>query len=218
MNNESGSIEKFESLMRIRMADGTFVAPGAFFTIAKKSKIYPELSRVIIEKTSDVMRTESREVSINVSLEDIIHPDVRAVIDRVISENGLGRRIVFELLESEGIENYDEVSRFIELIKERGSKIAIDDFGAGYSNFEHILRLRVDYLKLDASLIKSIATDANARSIVETIVSFARKLGIQTIAEYVHNGAVQAVVRSIGVSHSQGYYIGKPTPRCADFP
>lgn len=218
MNNESGSIEKFESLMRIRMADGTFVAPGAFFTIAKKSKIYPELSRVIIEKTADVMRTESREVSINVSLEDIIHPDVRAVIDRVISENGLGRRIVFELLESEGIENYDEVSRFIELIKERGSKIAIDDFGAGYSNFEHILRLRVDYLKLDASLIKSIATDANARSIVETIVSFARKLGIQTIAEYVHNGAVQAVVRSIGVSHSQGYYIGKPTPRCADFP
>ena len=90
-------------------------------------------------------------------------------------------------------------------MKSKGCRIAIDDFGAGYSNFEHILRLRVDYLKLDASLIKPIASDANARCIVETIVSFARKLGIQTIAEFVHNEAVQAVVRSIGVDHSQGY-------------
>jgi EAL domain-containing protein (putative c-di-GMP-specific phosphodiesterase class I) len=218
MNNESGSIEKFESLMRIRMLDGSIVAPGTFFTIAKKSKIYPELSRAIIEKTAGVMRTESREVSINVSLEDILHPDVRAVIESIVEEKDLGRRIVFELLESEGIENYEEVSRFIEVMKERGSKIAIDDFGAGYSNFEHILRLRVDYLKLDASLIKPLANDANARCIVETIVSFARRLGIQTIAEFVHNEAVQAIVRSIGVTHSQGYFIGKPGPQCSDFP
>jgi EAL domain-containing protein (putative c-di-GMP-specific phosphodiesterase class I) len=191
---------------------------GSLAVLWALSKIYPELSRRIIEKTAGAMRTERREVSVNVSLEDILHPDVRAVIDRVTSENGLGRRMVFELLESEGIENYDEVSRFIELMKEKGSKIAIDDFGAGYSNFEHILRLRVDYLKLDSSLIKPIATDANARCIVETIVSFARRLGIQTIAEFVHNEAVQEIVRAIGVSHSQGYFIGKPGPECADFP
>jgi diguanylate cyclase (GGDEF)-like protein len=210
LNNASGTIEKFESLMRIRAADGRIIPPGEFFTIAKKSKLYPDLSRAIIEKTSRVMRDENREVSINVSLEDVQHPRVLEVIERVVSDNGLGKRIVFELLESEGIENYAEVSQFIERMKSRGCKIAIDDFGTGYSNFEHILRLQVDYLKLDASLVKVITTDTNARCIVETIVSFARKLGIQTIAEFVHNEAVQTVVRSIGVDHSQGYFIGEP--------
>jgi c-di-GMP phosphodiesterase len=212
MNNSSGTIDKFESLMRIRAENGQIILPGAFFTIAKKSKLYPELSRVIIEKTAFIMQGTDREVSLNVSLEDIVHPDVLEVIDRVVSESGLGHRIVLELLESEGIENYAEVSRFIERMKSVGCKIAIDDFGAGYSNFEHILRLRVDYLKLDASLIKPIASDANARCIVETIVSFSRKLGIQTIAEFVHNEAVQAIVRSIGVDHSQGYFISEPLP------
>jgi diguanylate cyclase (GGDEF)-like protein len=212
MNNSHGSIDKFEALMRICTADGGIIAPAAFFTIAKRSKLYPELSRAIIEKTAGILRTEEREVSINISLEDIIHPDVRKTINRILSEDGVGQRIVFELLESEGIENYDEVSRFITLVKEQGCKIAIDDFGAGYSNFEHILRLRVDYLKLDASLIKPIANDTNARLIVETIVAFARKLQIQTIAEFVHNEAVQQVVRSIGVDFSQGYFIGEPRP------
>ena len=212
MNNTSGTVDKFESLMRIRAANGQIIPPGAFFTIAKKSKMYPELSRAIIEKTARMMRGSQREVSINVSVEDIVHPDVLQVIESVVAERDLGRRIVFELLESEGIENYAEVSQFIERMKSRGCKIAIDDFGAGYSNFEHILRLRVDYLKLDASLIKPIASDANARCIVETIVSFARKLRIQTIAEFVHNEAVQEVVRSIGVNHSQGYFISEPRP------
>jgi diguanylate cyclase (GGDEF)-like protein len=212
LNNTSGTIDKFESLMRIRENDGQIVPPGAFFTIAKKSKIYPELSRAIIAKTAGMMRGTERDVSINISLEDIVNPDVLEVIDRVVSETGLGQRIVFELLESEGIENYADVSRFIERMKSWGCRIAIDDFGTGYSNFEHILRLRVDYLKLDASLIKPIVENANARCIVETIVAFARKLGIQTIAEFVHNEAVQSIVRSIGVDHSQGYFISEPRP------
>ena len=217
LNNATGTVDKFESLMRIRAADGQIIPPGAFFTLAKKSKMYPLLSQAIIRKTAGIMRGAERKVSINVSLEDITHPDVLDVIERVVSERGLGERIVLELLESEGIENYGEVSQLIERMKRHGCTIAIDDFGSGYSNFEHILRLRVDFLKLDSSLIKPIADDANARSIVETIVSFARKLGIQTIAEYVHNEAVQSVVRSIGVDHSQGYFISPPRPDM-DFP
>jgi EAL domain-containing protein (putative c-di-GMP-specific phosphodiesterase class I) len=79
MNNASGRIDKFESLMRIRAEDGQIILPGAFFTIAKKSKLYPELSRAIIEKTAVMMQGTEREVSVNVSLEDIIHPIVRSI-------------------------------------------------------------------------------------------------------------------------------------------
>jgi diguanylate cyclase (GGDEF)-like protein len=212
LNNRSGRIDKFESLMRIRASNGTIIPPGAFLTIAKKSKIYPELSRLIVGRTARLMRGVDAEVSVNISMEDIINPDVQAEIDRAVSEPDIGRRIVFELLESEGIENFEEVSRFIERMKSKGSKIAIDDFGSGYSNFAYILRLHVDYLKLDASLIKPIVEDGHARCIVETIVSFARKLGIQTIAEFVHNEPVQNIVQEIGVDFSQGYFIGEPRP------
>ncbi len=211
-NNATGDVDKYESLMRIRTAGGAIIAPGAFLTVAKKSRIYPELSRLIVRKTADHMRGTDAEVSINVSVEDIMHPDVLGTIKETVSDPGIARRIVFELLESEGIENYDEVSSFIATVKGRGCKIAIDDFGTGYSNFGHILRLHVDYLKLDSSLIKNISTDSSARCIVETIVSFASRLGIKTIAEFVHNSAVQNVVEEIGIDYSQGYYIGEPAP------
>ena len=86
--------------------------------------------------------------------------------------------------------------------------IAIDDFGSGYSNFEHILRLKVDYLKLDSSLIKTLDTDKHARAIVETIQQFASRIGIRTVAEFVHSEAVHQVVKEIGIDYSQGNLLG----------
>nr|WP_297890535.1 EAL domain-containing protein [Sulfurihydrogenibium sp.] len=120
--------------------------------------------------------------------------------------------MTFEILESEGIENYEDVSGFIKEVKSYGSKIAIDDFGSGYSNFAHMLKLDVDYLKIDSSLIKNIHQDKNSQIIVQTIVGFAKKLGIKTIAEFVHNREVFEKVRELGVDYSQGYYIGEPKP------
>ena len=212
LDNRTGAIEKYESLMRLQTLDGSLVPPSKFLTIAKKSKIYPDLSRAIIQKVASRMVGRRGEVSINVALEDILNPDVRAQIRRVMQTGDVGHRIMFEILESEGIENYDDVSGFIDEVKAGGAKIAIDDFGSGYSNFDHILRLGVDYLKLDASLIKNVDTQEYARCIVETIVSFARRLGILTVAEFVHSAAVQDAVRDIGVDFSQGFFIAEPSP------
>ena len=92
-------------------------ARAPFSRSPRRARCTPMLSRAIIQKTAAMMRGAERNVSINVSLEDIIHPDVLEVIERVVSENGLGQRIVLELLESEGIENYGEVSQFIERMK-----------------------------------------------------------------------------------------------------
>lgn len=89
-------------------------------------------------------------------------------------------------------------------------KIAIDDFGSGYSNFEYLLKMKVDYLKIDSSLIKDLHSKSESRAIVETIVSFSKKLGIQTIAEFVHCEEVFNIVKSIGIDYSQGFYLGEP--------
>ena len=90
--------------------------------------------------------------------------------------------------------------------------MALDDFGSGYSNFEHLMRLNVDFIKIDGSMIKGLDTDANSRLIVQIIAEFAKKLGVRTVAEFVHSGPVFEVVKELGIDYSQGYHFGKPEP------
>ncbi len=95
-------------------------------------------------------------------------------------------------------------------MKSHGCKIAIDDFGSGYSNFAHILNLDIDILKLDGSLIRNLTNDERTVRIVETIVNFSKQAGIQTIAEFVCDEEVYNSVKQLGIDYSQGYYTGKP--------
>ena len=120
--------------------------------------------------------------------------------------------MIFEILESEGIENYQQGRRFIDRAKHLGCRIAIDDFGTGYSNFEHLLRLDVDLIKIDGSLIKRLDRDPTARALTEGIVRFARELGLQTVAEFVHSEALLQRVRELGIDFAQGSHIGMPAP------
>ena len=122
----------------------------------------------------------------------------------------IAKRLVIELLEDEGIENIEEVSDFIEKVKKLGVKIAIDDFGTGYSNFSYLLKMDIDYLKLDASLIKHLDNDENSKKIVETIKTFADKMGAKTIAEFVCNKKIFDEVKNVGIDFAQGYYIDEP--------
>jgi EAL domain-containing protein (putative c-di-GMP-specific phosphodiesterase class I) len=88
--------------------------------------------------------------------------------------------------------------------------VAIDDFGTGYSNFSHLLSLNVDYIKIDGSLIRHLHEDHTAFLVTSGIVQFARSLNMRTVAEYVHNEAVQARVRELGIDYSQGEYFSMP--------
>jgi diguanylate cyclase (GGDEF)-like protein len=213
MSNTSNRIEKYECLMRMQKRDGTVISPSEFLPYAKKSRMYPELSRVIIGKSCAQFSGSDLEFSINLLIDDITDANTVSFINNCIDTYGVGPRLVFEILESEGIESYPQVSKFIEDMKGHGCRVAIDDFGAGYSNFEHTLRLNVDYLKIDSSLIKNIHTDFHSHFIVDTIVAFSRKLGIKTIAEYVHCAEVYQRVKEIGVDYSQGFFIGTPSER-----
>ncbi|MFN4307762.1 EAL domain-containing protein, partial [Sulfurihydrogenibium azorense] len=151
-------------------------------------------------------------VSINLSVLDILNEEISTEIIKTLKESDL--KITFEILESEGIENYEDVSGFIKNVKSFGAKVAIDDFGSGYSNFAYILKLLdVDYIKIDASLIKNIHQDINSQIIVENIVNLAKKLGIKTIAEFVHCKEVFEKVKELGIDYSQGYYISEPKDR-----
>lgn len=214
-NLRTKKIEKYETLMRIKKEDGGYYLPHEFLDVAKHSKLYSKLSMSLIQKAFETFQISSSSFSINLSFLDMTNLVTTTFIIEKLEEFNVGPWVVFEILESDGIENYEAVSNFINKVKSFGAKIAIDDFGSGYSNFERIAELRVDYLKIDGSLIKNIDTNDEMLIITRTIVSFAKELGIKTIAEYVHSQAVQDCVESIGIDYVQGFYIGKPLPTLA---
>ncbi len=213
MNLHTHRIEKFETLMRIRKEDGEFYLPCEFLNIAKHSKLYSKLSMSLIQKAFETFQISSNGFSINLSYLDMTNIVTTTFIIEKLEEFTIGPWVIFEILESDGIENYEAIVNFIDQVKSYGAKIAIDDFGAGYSNFERLTELRVDLIKIDGSLIKNIDKNEEARIIVETIVSFAKKLGISTVAEYVHSRQILECVKEIGIDFAQGYYIGKPAPK-----
>jgi len=214
VNNLNHRIEKYESLVRLIDEEGNIVLPSNFLEVSKKSKLYPYITRIVLERCLNTFKNTDLSVSVNISILDILDPETYQFIERKLKENfHMAGRLVFEIVESEGVENYAYVKNFADMVKSLGCKIALDDFGSGYSNFSHIMKLNVDFLKIDSSLIRDIHIDRNAELIVQTIVTFSKWLGIKTIAEYVHSKEVFDKILQLGIDYSQGFYFGEPKPK-----
>jgi diguanylate cyclase (GGDEF)-like protein len=212
MNTLTSKISKYEVLVRLLGRDGRVVLPGVFLPIIKKTKLYPRLTEVIIEKSFAHFADKDVDFSINLSAADILDNGVQEMIWESLEDSHVAKRVTFEFVESEEFKNPDDLSRFIHKIKACGAKIAIDDFGSGYSNFAYILNMEAHYIKIDGSLISEIATNPAMVAIVESIAYFAKQIGIKTIAEYVSSEAIFLEAKRIGLDYLQGYYIGKPKP------
>lgn len=211
-DNRQGTISKYECLVRMEDSEHGIVAAGQFIGVANKLRLNRQITRIMVEKAFAVFATQPHEFSINLSYVDIVDPETLALILEHLRASNIGERIIFEILESDGIGNYGDVLHFIEKVKSFGCRIAIDDFGTGYSNFSHLLKLNVDFIKIDGSLIRYLAQDHTAFLVTKGIVQFARSMGIKTVAEYVHSEAVQDRVMELGIDFSQGEYFGMPSP------
>lgn len=202
-------IKKYEALVRIQEGD-VFVSPVEFLRIAKKVKLYHHITKIMVDKTLAVFAPLQSSVSINISIEDILNESVNSYLLNKVRECGFAERIIFEITESEGISNYNVVNEFIKGVKRHGSRIALDDFGSGYSNFFYVTQLNIDFIKIDGSIIRQIAHNQSAQIITETIISFASKLGIKTIAEFVSDEAIYRCLERLSIDSYQGYYFGAP--------
>ena len=200
----------YESLVRILDEDTVPIMPGEFLEIAKKSRLYFHLTKIMLEKSCEYFKDSDCSFSINLSIEDILNPDITTYLEEIITKYDVSKKIILEVVESEGIDNYELVSKFLFKMKKLGCQIAIDDFGSGYSNFEHILKLPIDYIKIDGSLVKNIETDRDSEIIVTAIVDLAKKKGIKTVSEYVSSKEIFERVKSLGVDYVQGFYFDKP--------
>ncbi len=204
-----GTVLKYETLMRI-IENGVVHSPFHFLDISKKVKLYESLEKNILLQAFAKAKKYQINLSVNLSIEDILNKKFIEFIKNELIKNDIASLITFEILESESIEDYEKVVSFIELVKSLGATIAIDDFGSGYSNFAYLLKLKPDYIKLDGSFVKNIDTDKNSYLIAKNINDFAHKLGMKTIAEFVHSKKVFEVLKELGVDEFQGDYFSEP--------
>ena len=211
VNNSTFKIMKYEALLRIKNKDKVLV-PGEFLNIAKKSNFYIQMTRIVLEQSIEfIKKFNENNISVNVSSIDLDKITIRNEIYNVLKKNSdIISRLTFELLESEEIEKNEEMKKFIKKIKDLGVKIAIDDFGSGYSNFIRLLYYQPDYIKIDGSIIKEIDKNIYAYNVAKTIVKFAKENNITTIAEYVENEQIFEKVKELGIDCSQGYFFSKP--------
>lgn len=144
-------------------------------------------------------------LSMNVSPRTLSSAALREMIAAVF-----GERLVFELTEHDAVSNYDQVCESLNLLRAHGARLAIDDFGAGYSNFRHVLGLSPDFIKLDISIVRGIESDRAKKALTAALVTFCRDLNVGLIAEGIETGAEKATLRQLGVRSGQGYLLGKP--------
>jgi PAS domain S-box-containing protein/diguanylate cyclase (GGDEF)-like protein len=214
-NLQTNKIEKYECLMRLNDS-GKIVSPFFFLDIAKKSGQYLQLTKRMIDSSFEYFKDKDFEFSINFTFEDISNEEVSNYVIEKIKELNIGNRVVFEIVESEEIDDFNLINGFFCTIRELGCKIAIDDFGSGYSNFEYLIKLDADYIKIDGSLIKDVLVSKGNENIITMIINFAKDQGFKTIAEFVSSKEILEKVKYLGVDYVQGYYIHEPSDKIED--
>ncbi len=210
-NTQTQEIYSYEVLMRIYDENGRIMYPGEFLEIARQTALYSPLMHHVIALTFELLETyPDVKFSMNMSAVDILDKDTSTLFTTLLDSCEHPENLIIEVLESEGIENYDEIRPYLERARAKGCRVAIDDFGSGYSNYYRIMQLDVNHIKIDGSIIKELPYDKNARIVVETIIGFAKRKGWSLVAEFVSNEEIYAEVKKYGIEYTQGYYLGEP--------
>lgn len=211
-DNRASKVNKFESLVRIVGKDGKVYPPGMFLDIAKEFRLYQQVSEQMISKVFNLFEDRDETVSINISAYDINSAEMKEKIYDRLKGLKNPQNFIFEIVESEELQDFDVVFDFVKTVGSYGIKIAIDDFGSGYSNLVEIAKLEPDFIKIDGEIIRKINVSSIHRTIAETTVHMADKFGIELIAEYVENLELQDTILDLKVEYSQGYLFSKPMP------
>ena len=209
IDNNTSQVVKFEALARIKTEDGEIISPYYFLDSAKEDQSFEFFTRQMMQKVFNIYASSNIAISINVSYENIASKTMIAYIKNRLEKCG-GEDITFEIVESEDILDYKILENFINMIKEYGCKVSIDDFGSGYSNFINILQLNIDYIKLDGSLVQKLNSDKNTENMIKGLLFYARNANIKTIAEFVSSEELAYKVKELGIDYSQGFYYGEP--------
>ena len=210
----------FELLVRMRDHDGKMVPPGAFIPAAERYNLMNAIDRWVIDSAFAYISRVQRDgdtgiYAINLSGNSLNDDDLPEYIQKKIDDYRINPgQLCFEVTETAAVFNLEKVSHMIKLLKSRGCRFSLDDFGSGLSSFGYLKSLPVDFLKIDGSFVRDMNSDPMNHAIVEAIHQVGHSLSIRTIAEFVENRETARQLERIGVDFGQGYHFSKPVPLC----
>jgi len=210
-NNKTDDIVKFEVLARI-VTDSDVISPKNFLESAHFSGLLPEVTKLIIDKSFKIMSKNDYSFSINIAEDDLSRDYLGEYLLSKSKEYSIApSRVILEILEGISADGKKSHIEQLNALKGSGYLLAIDDFGAEYSNFERILDLDIDFLKIDSKYIKDIDINSKSYEVARAIAYFAKNANIPSVAEFVHNKEVQKIVEDLGIDFSQGFYFSEPS-------
>lgn len=211
-----GGIEA-EFLVSMVQPDGSMVPPGVFLPAAERFNMMPKLDRHIIRLALAYAVSDRPELgdvtsyAINLSGQSLADDSLLEYVLEAIDRSGIdARRLCFEITETAVIANLERAMRFIEGLRARGCRFALDDFGSGLSSFGYLRNLPVDYLKIDGQFVKDMCADPINYSMVEAIHRVGHVMGLKTVAEFVEDEATAESLRALGVDYGQGWGLHRP--------
>lgn len=211
VDTKTKEVHKYEALIRYITKEGVEIAPFHFINVAKKTKLYPNIIKIVIQDAFKLIKNKNKRVSVNISFDDIANEETTAFIYEILEQNkDFTEFLEFEILESEEISDFNEVAKFIAKIKKFDCIVGVDDFGAGYSNFNLLTLLDIDFVKIDGSLIERINSSKDLEIIVNTIANFSKEFKVKTVAEYVSDEDIYNKIKELNIDYCQGYYFDKP--------
>lgn len=216
LNLENRNVEKVEALIRWQKPNGEWISPELFIGLAEQAGLIIEITQWVIATVIKQMRAWHDQqiftkVSINISAQDILHPDFTYSIIKSLEINQLSPQfITLEITERDLMENEQEGALRLAELKNAGFQLSVDDYGIGQSSLGKLKKLPVDELKIDKSFILKLDKSEADQVIVQSTIQLGHNLGLQVVAEGVENQATQDILHRMGCDHIQGFYFCRP--------
>jgi diguanylate cyclase (GGDEF)-like protein len=209
---ESGKPVSYECLLRMVKQDGHIASAAEFIPVAEQLGLVRLVDRRVLEMAADTLRSHPGvKLSVNVSGATVGDPDWMKLFEAIAGScRELAERLTVELTETAALNDMDDSVRFVARLREAGAKVAIDDFGAGYTSFRNLQILAVDSVKIDGSFVRGLASNRDNQIFVRTLVDLARNFELSTVAEWVGGDDEVNILRGIGVDYLQGAFFGMP--------
>jgi diguanylate cyclase (GGDEF)-like protein len=203
----------YECLMRARREDGSMLAVSEMVPIAERLGLVRLLDHRVLELVLDeLVAAPDLRASLNVSAASTMDPDWWAALGAMLRTHpDIGGRLTVEITETTAIQDIDDTKGFVSRVKDLGCRIAIDDFGAGFTSFRNLRKLGVDIIKIDGAFVQNLRRSEDDRAFVQTLIDLAKRLGLETVAEWVQDEQAADILAGWGCDYLQGALVGLAT-------
>lgn len=212
VTSRSHQPELYECLLRMKRLDGSIASAAEFIPVAEQFGLAKLVDYRALELAVELLGSAPDiKLALNVSAATATDPHWLQGLEAFSGKAaGLAERLTIEITETAAITDLEETAKFVAALKALGCRVALDDFGAGYTSFRNLRLLGVDMVKIDGSFIQNLGTQAEDELFVRTLIDLAKSFGITTVGEWVGDERTAKMLEKAGVSYMQGYFFGAP--------